>query len=118
MGPALHDKAELHAVVTRRVTRCPGTTVHIHRHTSSYEGKKKYVWMPVYERDRKKTKEFSKYIGTGGYLRHLTSSIIGTPDVIYEVSYKCGPYHAGGEGKEAKKTAKGRKTRKEFTPKG
>lgn len=49
----------------------------------------------------------------------MTGSIIGTPDVIYEVSYKCGPYHAGGEGKEAKKkTAKGRKTRKEFTPKG
>lgn len=73
----------------------------------------------LFTRERGKTKEFSECIGTGDYLRHLTSFIIGTPDVIYEVSYKCEPYHAGGEGKgEEKKKAKARKKRKDFTPQG
>lgn len=53
----------------------------------------------LFTRQTEKTKEFGEYIGPGDYLRHLTRSIIGTPDVIYEVSYKYGLYHAGGEGK-------------------
>lgn len=60
--------------------------------------------MPVYETE--KTEDFGEYIGPGDYLRHSTSSIIGTPDVIYEVSYKCGPYHAGREGKDREKKPK------------
>lgn len=64
----------------------------------------------LFTRQTEKTKEFGEYIGPGDYLRHLTRSIIGTPDVIYEVSYKYGLYHAGGEGKAGKK-AEGRKGR-------
>lgn len=98
MGRTLHDEAHLHTVVTRHVTQCPGTNVHRHRHMSSYREKNVCGCLLTRETEKKK-KEFSGYIGTGDYLRHLTSSIIGTPDVIYEVSYKCWPYHAGGEGK-------------------
>lgn len=72
----------------------------------------------LFTRETEKTKEFSDYIGTGDYLRHFTSSIIGTPDVIYEVSYKCGPYHAGGEGKGEKNRKKEERKERSFTPKG
>lgn len=71
----------------------------------------------LFTRQTEKTEEFGEYIGPGDYLRHLTSSIIGTPDVIYEISYKCEPDHAGREGKDRGKKSRS-KEKKEFTPKG
>lgn len=72
----------------------------------------------LFTRKTDQTKESSdEYIGTGDYLRHLTSSIIGTPDVIYEVSYECGPYHAGGERKGGGRS-KTKKGKNEVHPKG
>lgn len=93
---------------------CAHTQTHV-----QLRGEKKNTCGCLFTRETEKNpKEFSKYIGTGGYLRHLTGSIIGTPDVIYEVSYKCGPYHAGGEGKEAKKNGKRKEDKKGVHPKG
>lgn len=62
--------------------------------------------MGVFVRQTEKTEYSGEYIGPGDYLRHSTSSIIGTPDVIYGVWYKCGPDHAGREGKVREKKPK------------
>jgi len=63
-----------------------------------------------------KTKDFSEYLCTGDYSRHLTSSIIGTADVIYEVLCKRGPYDAGGEGKENLKKKQKKKKKERSSP--